>query len=56
MLRAKKIRSKCQKMCRKMVPKVHLICINSQIEKLRFDCAGASGSRVRAPRKPLKNY
>ena len=23
---------------------------NSQIEKLRFDCAGASGSRVKAPR------
>ena len=23
---------------------------NSQIEKLRFDCAGASGSRVNAPR------
>ena len=25
---------------------------NSQIEKLRFDCAGASGSRVKAPRNP----
>jgi len=24
---------------------------NSQIEKLRFDCAGASGLRVKAPRK-----
>ena len=23
---------------------------NSQIEKQRFDCAGASGSRVKAPR------
>ena len=23
---------------------------NSKIEKLRFDCAGASGSRVKAPR------
>ena len=35
---------------RKRMPKLHLFSSNSQIEKLRFDCAGASGSRVKAPR------
>ena len=35
---------------RKRVPKLHLFSNNSQIEKLHFDCAGASGSRVKAPR------
>ena len=35
---------------KKMMPKLHLLRSNSDIEKLRFDCAGASGSRVKAPR------
>ena len=49
-LRAQKMMSKCHKRVQKRMPKVYLISNNSQIEELRFDCAGASGSRVKAPR------
>ena len=37
---------KCLQHVRKGVPKLHIVDDNAQIEKLRFDCAGARGSRV----------
>jgi len=39
----------------KGVPKLHIVDGNAQIEKLRFDCAGASGSSVRHAGKHVKS-
>ena len=46
---------KCFQKIRKGVPESHLVDRNAQIEKLRFDCAGASGSRVRRAGKHVKS-
>jgi hypothetical protein len=42
------------KVIRKTVPKLHGLYGNSKIEKLCFDCAGASGSRVRHSKNTKK--
>ena len=45
---------KCLQKVTKGVPRLHIVHDNAQIEKLRFDCAGASGSRVRHAGKHVK--
>ena len=45
---------KCLQKVTKGVPKLHIVDGNAQIEKLRFDCAGASGSRFRHAGKHVK--
>ena len=53
-LQAWQMMPKCLQKITKGVPKLHIVDGNAQIEKLRFDCAGASGSRVRHARKHVK--
>ena len=45
---------KCLQKVTTGVPKLHIVDGNAQIEKLRFDCAGASGSRFRHAGKHVK--
>ena len=53
-LQAWQMMPKCLQKVTKGVPKLHIVDGNAQIEKLRFDCAGASGSRVRQAGKHVK--
>ena len=53
-LQAWQMMPKCLKKLTKGVPKLHIVDGSAQIEKLRFDCAGASGSRVRHAGKHVK--
>jgi len=52
---ASQMMSRCLQNVRKGVPQLHILDGNAQIEKLRFDCAGASGSRVRHAGKHVKS-